>query len=149
MFNAAGQLHQRPYVASLTVPSRAESIRPAASFIIEAARSLHVALVSEPLFEVAIVEALTNAFKHGNRDVADASILCELELMDRSFVVRVLDEGSGFVLSPQAALPEWTAADIAAIPATGYGMHVIQEVFAIVRSIAREGRFGLEMELRF
>lgn len=149
MSNTVSQPHERPYSASLTVPSRVESIRPAAQFIVQAARSLPVAPVSEPLFEVAIVEALSNALKHGNRGRRDASIVCELELIDRRFIVRILDQGSGFVLTPPARLPEWTAADIDSIPASGYGMLVIQAVFPMVRTITRQGRFGLEMELTF
>jgi anti-sigma regulatory factor (Ser/Thr protein kinase) len=149
MSKTVGQPHDSPYSASLTVPSRVESIRPAAQFVVQAALGLNVAAVSEPLFEVAIVEALCNALKHGNRGVADASIVCELELIDRRLIVRIMDQGPGFVLSPLAPLPEWTAADIDTIPASGYGMPVIQRVFPLVRTIERQGRFGLEMELTF
>jgi anti-sigma regulatory factor (Ser/Thr protein kinase) len=149
MSDTAGQPHERAYCASLTVPSRVESLRPAAQFIVEAARNLNIAPVSEPLFEVAIVEALSNAFKHGNRGLADASIVCELELNGRQLIVRVLDQGSGFAVTPPAPLPERTAADINEIAASGYGMRVIQEVFPMVRAIARQGRFGLEMALTF
>lgn len=149
MSDTVSQPHERPYSASLTVPSRLESIRPAAQFIVQAARSLHVAPGSEPLFEVAIVEALGNALKHGNRGRHNASIVCELELIGRRLIVRILDQGSGFVLTPPAPLPEWTAADIDEIPANGHGILVIQAVFPMVRTITRPGGFGLEMELTF
>jgi anti-sigma regulatory factor (Ser/Thr protein kinase) len=135
--------------ALLTVPSHAESVRPAAEFIIQTARSWNVARASEPLFDVAIVEALTNAVKHGNGVRHDASIACEVDLIGRRFIVRILDQGSGFVLKPPGPSPEWTAGDIDAIPESGYGLRIIQSVFPMVRTITRPGQFGLEMELTF
>jgi anti-sigma regulatory factor (Ser/Thr protein kinase) len=148
MSNPVSPPHEPTYTASLTVPSRVESIRPAAQFIVQASRSLNLAPAADQQFELAIVEALSNAVKHGNPR-PDASIVCELEIIDRRFLVRILDQGKGFALTPPAPLPEWTAADIAAIPSSGYGMTLIQAVFPIVRAIAREGWFGLEMELTF
>jgi anti-sigma regulatory factor (Ser/Thr protein kinase) len=137
------------WYASLTVPSRVESIRLAAAFIVEAARNMRVPPASDSLFEVAIVEALTNAVKHGNMaQRTEASIVCELEVVDRRLTVRILDQGAGFVL-PRTPPPEWSADDVAAIPASGFGIPIIQGVFPIVRTIARPGEFGLEMTLTF
>ena len=131
--------------ASVTVPSSVESIRLAAGFIVQAARNMRVPAASDSLFEVAIVEALTNAFKHGNTaQRAGASIVCELELADHRLTVRILDQGAGFVLPPT---PEWSAGDVATIPVSGFGLPIIQGVFPVVRAIARSGGFGLEMTL--
>jgi anti-sigma regulatory factor (Ser/Thr protein kinase) len=138
-----------PYRSSLTVPSRVESIRLAAQFIVETARSLHIPPASEPLFEVAIVEALTNALKHGNQARPDASILCELEVIDRRFIVRIFDEGSGLLPAPSAPLPEWAAGEVDSIPASGYGLHIIRAVFPVVRTLTNHDGFGLEMALTF
>lgn len=140
---------EHPYHASLTVPSRVESIRVAAQFIVDAAQSLHVPPASEPLFEVAVVEALTNAVKHGNQARPDASILCELELIDRRFVVRIFDEGSGFLPAPAVPLPDWVADDVDSIPASGYGLHIIRAVFPVVRTLTHHDGFGLEMAVTF
>ena len=137
------------YHATLTVPSRVESIRVAAQFIVQAAHSLHVPPASEPLFEIAIVEALTNAVKHGHQARPDASILCELELVDRRFTVRIFDEGSGFLPAPPVPLPEWVADDVDSIPETGYGLHVIRAVFPVVRTLTHHDGFGLEMAVTF
>jgi anti-sigma regulatory factor (Ser/Thr protein kinase) len=135
--------------ASLTVPSRVDSIRPAAEFIVQAARNMHVPPASNSLFESAIVEALNNALKHGNKaQRPDAVIVCELELIDRRLTVRILDQGSGFVL-PRAPKPDWSADHTAAIPESGFGISIIQGVFPMVRTIERPGRFGLEMALTF
>jgi anti-sigma regulatory factor (Ser/Thr protein kinase) len=147
MSKTTDQPQERAYSGSLTVPSYVESIRPAAQFIAQTARSLHIASAAEAVFEVAIVEALSNAFKHGNQGRRDTSIVCEMELIGRSFIVRVLDQGSGFVIAPPAPLPKPTAAEIDEIPASGRGIFVIQAVFPKVRTITRHGRFGLEMEL--
>jgi anti-sigma regulatory factor (Ser/Thr protein kinase) len=141
-------MSERTYTASLTVPNRVESIRPAAQFIVQVSRSLHLAPAEDQQFEVAIVEALSNAVKHGNPG-PDASIVCELQVIDRRFIVRILDQGPGFALTPPAPLREWTAADIEAVPASGYGMTLIHTVFPSVRAFARDGWFGLEMELTF
>jgi anti-sigma regulatory factor (Ser/Thr protein kinase) len=136
-----------PYFASLTIPARVESLRAAAAFLVQAARSLKVAAASEPTFELAIVEALTNAVKHGGtRAGADATILCELELAGHSLVVRILDRGPGFELPP-FSLPGVSKENVAALPEAGYGLPVIQSVFPGVRTVTRDDRFGLELPL--
>jgi anti-sigma regulatory factor (Ser/Thr protein kinase) len=135
--------------ASVTVPSRVESIRLAAEFIVHAARNMQVPAASEPLFEVAVVEALNNAVKHGNAaQRPDAFILCELELADRKLIVRIIDQGPGYTI-PRVPRPDWDPGDIATVPESGYGISIIQGVFPTVRTIGRPGEFGLEMTLTF
>jgi anti-sigma regulatory factor (Ser/Thr protein kinase) len=135
------------YFASLTVPARVESIRAAAAFLVQAARGLKVPAAGQPTFEIAIVEALTNALKHGRTgDPARATIVCELELEGRSLVVRILDSGPGFTLPP-LSLPGVSRENVMAIPEAGYGIPVIQSVFPKVRTVTREDRFGLELPL--
>lgn len=135
--------------ASVTVESRVESIRLAAEFIVKTARDMHVPAASDSLFEVAIVEALNNAVKHGNRDQRpEALIVCELDLVDHRLTVRIFSQGQRFVL-PQTAGTEWRAEDVASLPESGFGIPIIQAVFPLVRTIARPGEFGLEMELTF
>ena len=137
-----------PYFARLTVPARVESIRAAAAFLVQAARGLKVPAAANPTFEIAIVEALTNAFKHGCRARAGATIVCELELDGRSLVVRILDNGPGFTLPP-LSLPGVSRENVAAIPEAGYGIPVIQSVFPGVRTVTRGDRFGLELPLEY
>jgi len=133
----------------VTVPCRLESIRIAAAFLVQAARDRHVPPAFDSLFEVAIVEALNNAFEHGTTaQEPEASIVCELELVDRRLTVRILAPGPEFEL-PQTPPPEWSADDIATIPEGGFGISIIQGVFPMVRTIARPGKFGLEMALTF
>lgn len=135
--------------ASVTVPARVESVRLAAEFIVQAARTMQVPAASDAIFEIAIVEALNNAIEHGSAaQRPGAVIVCELERIDHRLTVRILDEGPGFVL-PRTSRPEWSADDIAAVPESGFGMSIIQGVFPIVRTIARPGEFGLEMALTF
>jgi anti-sigma regulatory factor (Ser/Thr protein kinase) len=135
--------------ASITVPSRVESVRLASEFLVTAARDMHVPFASDPLFELAIVEALNNAVKHGNAQVREAAaVICELERVDRRLVVRVLDQGPGYDLS-RVPRQEWASDDIMSVPESGYGISIIKSVFPMVRTIARPGVFGLEMSLTF
>lgn len=138
-----------PCFASVTVPSRVESIGLAAEFMVHAARNMSVPAASDSLFEVALVEALNNAVKHGNAaQRPDAFILCELEVSDGTLTVRVIDQGPGYTL-PRAPRADWHPDDIANIPESGYGVAIIQGVFPKVRTIGRPGEFGLEMTLTF
>ena len=135
--------------ASVTVPSRVESIRLAAEFLVHAARTMDVPQAGDSLFEVAIVEALNNAIKHGNAEQrADAAIVCELELTDRTLVIRIIDQGTGYQL-PRAPQPAWSPDDIASVPESGYGIGIIRGVFPQVRTVGSAGEFGLEMTLTF
>src|SRR5712691_6210130 len=94
------------FLASLSVPNRIESVRLAASFLLQTALALKVPAARDGLFEVAIVEALNNAFKHRRQD-ADGSILCEFDLVDRCLKIRVFDDASGQAL--ELALPSAVA----------------------------------------
>lgn len=140
---------QERLFASVTVPSRVDSIRLAAEFMVHAAGNMGVAAAADSLFEVAIVEALNNAIKHGNAEHrADAFIVCEIESGDGTLIVRIIDQGAGYTL-PRAPRAEWSPDDIASVPESGYGIEIIQKVFPTVRTIGRSGKFGLEMSLTF
>jgi anti-sigma regulatory factor (Ser/Thr protein kinase) len=137
------------FFARLTMPARVESIRAAAAFLVQASRSLRVPAAAEATFELAIVEAVTNAVKHGQADgTAEGSVVCELESEGRSLLVRILDAGPGFDLPP-ASLPGVSSENVQALPEAGYGLPVIQAVFPGVRTVTREGRFGLELPLSY
>jgi anti-sigma regulatory factor (Ser/Thr protein kinase) len=131
--------------ATLIVPNRVEFVRPATVFLVQAARALHVPAAREPVFEVAISEAVTNAFKHGGGD-APSSITCQLELSDGSLTVRILDEGEGFEMA-ERAMPEISRDRIESIPASGYGLPIIHTVFPTLRVVNVQGRFALELVL--
>ena len=132
--------------ASLTVPSRAESVHVAAAFLVQAAKDARVPQAADVLFEVAIVEALNNAVTHGNRaQRAEAVIVCEVELADQHLTVRILDQGEGFAMVPR---PLPAPHDVRSIRECGCGIAIIQHVFPMVRTIWRANQFGLEMSLR-
>ncbi|HYB96816.1 MAG TPA: ATP-binding protein [Vicinamibacterales bacterium] len=138
-----------PRHASITVPSRVESIRCAADFIIEVARTMRVPAADDSLFESAVVEALNNAIEHGNAaQHPDAMTACELEVDGRRLTVRIFGKGPPFALRPGPA-PEWNAADLSSLPEGGLGIHIIRGVFPDVRTVTRGGEFGLEMVLTF
>lgn len=131
-------------MTTLTVPSRVESVRPATAFLVRAAREFDRTVATEPVFEVAISEAVANAVTHGSGDAADATITCQVAVEDGDLTVRIIDDGGDFDVR-RRALPDLSADEFEAIPESGYGLPIIQSVFASVRVISVDGRFGLEM----
>lgn len=130
---------------SVTLPSRIDSVRPAAAFLVQTAKELKVAAAADSVFELAIVEALNNAVTHGHGGPSSV-ILCELEVSDRALTVRVLDQGPSYDLPPLPR-PDSDAGDMAAIRESGYGLSIIRTVFPNTRTISRPGTFGIEMSL--
>jgi anti-sigma regulatory factor (Ser/Thr protein kinase) len=136
-------------MATLTVPNRPEFVRPATTFVVQAARAFGIPAASDSVFEVAISEAITNAVKHGGDPaLPDATVTCELQLDDRTLTIRIIDDGEGFELPPME-LPDITADRIDSVPSSGYGLPIIHTVFPDVRVIEVHGRFGLELGLRY
>lgn len=132
--------------ASMTVPARAEFVRPASQFVLQTALHLGAAAASDPLFEVAVAEAVANAVKHGAQGRPDASVTCEVEGEGNGLLIRILDEGDGFTPGP-VRLPDPSAVDIADVPESGYGLPIIHTVFKGVHTCRNEGRFCLELTL--
>lgn len=130
------------------MPSRVESVRAAATVLVQAVQHMGVPAASDSVFELAIVEALNNAVAHGSKENA-AVIVCELELGDRRLTVRVLDQGPGYNLPPLQPRRDWSRDDVLSIPERGYGLTIIQSVFTATRTITRGGASGLEMSLTF
>ena len=140
-------------MASVTVPGRIESVRPAAAFLVGIARGAGVAAADSHLFEVAIVEAISNALKHNVRDAA-TPIHCELEVASRVLSVRVLDEAARAPISlaiPADAVP-WSAATaetLSEVPESGYGLYLMRAIFPEIAPVTRDGRHGIELKLTF
>jgi anti-sigma regulatory factor (Ser/Thr protein kinase) len=132
-------------LTTLTVPSRIEFVRPATAFLVQAARAMDVRAAGEPVFEVAISEAITNAVKHG-ASASRSTITCEIERGDGGLVIRIIDDGEGFAVR-EAPLPDVSRDRIDALPSSGYGLPIIQTVFPTVRVITVDGRFALELRL--
>ena len=141
------------FVASVRVPGRIESVRPVACFMVEVARAVGVPAADDRMFEVAIVEAITNAVEHNPRS-AGAQLHCEFELAGRRVIIRVLDEAARAPLalsipSGPAAWPQPTLESWESIPESGYGLFLMRAVFPDIRPATRDGLHGLEMELSF
>jgi len=140
-------------LASVTVPGRIESVRPAASLLVSMARHLKVPAAERSLFEVALVEALSNAIKHNVRDHA-APLQCDFELAGHTLIIRVLDEGARapIALTVPSGTAPWsnlTADAWESIPESGYGLYVMREVFPEITTVTRDGRHGIELKLTF
>jgi anti-sigma regulatory factor (Ser/Thr protein kinase) len=131
--------------ASLTVPGRVEFVRPATAFLVQAARAMHVSAAAEPVFEVAVSEAITNAVKHGSASTPSC-ITCQVELSETTLTLRIIDAGHGFVMR-NPGMPEVSRERIDAVPASGYGLPIIHTVFPVVRVGSVEGRFCLELSM--
>lgn len=134
--------------ATVTVPATPEFVRAAAQFVVQTSRHLGAAAASAPLFEVAIVEALANAVKHGSRGREDAVVTCEVERTDAGLAIRIYDEGEGFQPATRARAPlEGEAVDILAVPESGYGVPIMHSVFQQIDARRVNGRFCLELKL--
>jgi anti-sigma regulatory factor (Ser/Thr protein kinase) len=134
--------------ASVTVPANADFVRVAAQFVVQTSRHLGAPGATSPLFEVAIVEALANAVKHGSRGRTDAVVTCEVERTRDGLTIRIFDEGEGFLPPPQARVPfDPDAIDLMAVPESGYGVPIMQSVFQQIDARRSGDRFCLELSL--
>jgi anti-sigma regulatory factor (Ser/Thr protein kinase) len=137
-------------LASVRVPGRIESVRPAACFLVEFARSVGVPAAADRLFEVAIVEAITNALNHNPRS-PEACLECEFEFDGIRAVVRVLDEAARVPLAvtiPAGHVP-WSEPGPSweQIPESGYGLYLMRAVFPEIRPVSRGALHGIELAL--
>jgi anti-sigma regulatory factor (Ser/Thr protein kinase) len=135
------------YAATLIVPNRIESVRPAAAFLVQTAKALNIDAANAPLFDVAVTEVLTNAVKHGHGGEQRGEIRCELAHSAAELVLRIFDAGPGFALPPPR-IPPINPEQLEALRESGYGLPIIQSVFTLVRSLRVNDRFGLELTLR-
>jgi len=133
--------------ASLTVPATPEFVRAAAQFAVQTARLLGVPAATSPLFEVAVVEALANAVKHGSRGHADAVVSCEVERTDTGLSIRIYDEGEGFSIAHRSEPPDPSALPMGDVPESGYGVPIMRSVFQEIEGRREGGRFCLELRL--
>lgn len=131
-------------MATLTLPNRVESVRAATAFVVRTARAMQVAAATEPVFEVAVSEAIANAVKHGRGRRKDSTIRCDIEIEGRRLMLRILDGGSGFKI-PSGTMPELSRQQLETLPEAGYGLPIIRSVFPIVRVIEVNGRYGVEL----
>jgi anti-sigma regulatory factor (Ser/Thr protein kinase) len=132
---------------TLTIANRVESVRPATAFLVRAARALNVAAAAEPVFEVAVSEAVANAVKHGGHGRPDDIITCDIERRGQRLRLRILNGGTGFEVPTRRPL-EMSRQRIDTVPESGYGLHIIRHVFPVVRAIRVGDRFGVELALR-
>lgn len=132
---------------TLTLPNRVESVRTATAFLVQAARAMNVAAAAEPVFAIAVSEALANAVKHGRRARAPDMITCDIEREGQCLTLRIIDGGEGFDVTPPRPR-EISRQQIDAVPEAGYGLQIIHHVFPVVRVIRVGERFGVELGLR-
>ena len=135
------------------MPGRIASVRAAAALLVDMARKLRVPAAEHNLFEVAIVEALSNAIRHNPRDTG-SELHCELELAGRRLTIRVLDDAAAAPLDFAELVDAVPGSDATAdswdtIRESGYGLHLMRAVFPRITPVTRDGRHGVEMSLTF
>jgi serine/threonine-protein kinase RsbW len=95
------------------VLNRWDQARDVQSVIVDAAERVGYPEASLFAIRLALEEALSNAFRHGNRNDPSKSVTVECSVDAQSVCVDVTDEGEGF--DPEA-VPDPTAAENIEIP---------------------------------
>ena len=102
-----------PAVHRLILHNSREHIEQAGRSIIEAIEARQYDQASCFAIRLALEEALTNAFRHGNNDHPDKTVTIEYRIDERSVVIDVEDQGQGF--DPHS-VPDPTADENLEIP---------------------------------
>ena len=92
-----------PVSGQYQVPSRLEDLTDAKRPILEAAGTLGYGDEDLEAVNLALVEALTNAIRHGNRRDPAKSVFVEFDIDGQEIRISVRDEGEGFDV---AGLPD-------------------------------------------
>ena len=106
----SGEHYSRRFVLTGT----GDDVREAQESLLEAVRRQHYDDTSCFAIRLAVEEALTNAFTHGNRNAPGKTVTMDCSVGDEAVVIDVADEGSGF---DAEAVPDPTAEENISIPA--------------------------------
>ena len=88
---------------------------------------------------LALEEALTNAFRHGNRDDSAKTVTVEYQVSDRDVRIDVEDQGHGF---DPSAVPDPTADENLEIP-SGRGIVLMKSFMASVEFVPPGNRVSM------
>jgi len=97
----------------LVLRDRFADVSRAQSELESAAREKHYDRTSVFAIKLALEEALSNAFKHGNRNDPKKEVTLSFQVKSDSIVIEVEDQGDGFDLT---AVPDPTAQENIEIP---------------------------------
>lgn len=103
-------------------------VEEAQSALLEAIRRRHYDPGSCFAIRIALEEALTNAFKHGNRNDPDKTVTLDCRVNSESVVIDIEDEGEGF--DPDA-VPDPTEEENLEIP-SGRGIVLMRSFMSEV-----------------
>lgn len=121
------------------LPNRRDAIDRAARSIIEQLEQQRYDATSCFAVRLALEEALTNAYKHGNREDPDKNVILECAIDQRRIVIEVEDEGPGF---DPSTVPDPTAEENLEIP-SGRGLVLMQSFMSVVEVIPPGNRVRL------
>lgn len=98
----------------IVLRNRRDEIEAVLKQLVDAATSRNLGDAACFGIRLALEEAVSNAFKHGNLDHEDKVVLVEYRVNDASFAVEIADEGAGF---DPGAVPDPTEEENVEIPA--------------------------------
>ena len=124
------------------LPNRREAMERAARDVIEQLEKGSYDSTSVFAIRLALEEALTNAYKHGNREDPDKTVTLQCNIDPRRVVIEIQDEGEGF---DPGTVPDPTAQENIEIP-SGRGIVLMQSFMTRVEFLPPGNRVRLVYE---
>lgn len=124
------------------LPNRREAIEQAAQDIVQALEAENFDPTAVFAIRLALEEALTNAYKHGNREDPDKTVTLEWNIDPRRVMIEISDEGEGF---DPGTVPDPTAEENIEIP-SGRGIVLMQSFMTKVEYLPPGNRVRLVYE---
>jgi serine/threonine-protein kinase RsbW len=124
------------------LPNRRDAMERAARDVIEALEAGSYDPTAVFAIRLALEEALTNAFKHGNREDPKKTVTVQCAIEPRRVVIEISDEGPGF---DPGTVPDPTAEENIEIP-SGRGIVLMQSFMTKVEYLPPGNRVRLVYE---
>lgn len=95
-------------VISIKIPSKRENVRVAENFIEDAKKKYHIKDDLYGNLMVAVIESVSNAIIHGNKQDESKKVDLELSVATNEITIQVTDQGNGYDYNniPDPTLPE-------------------------------------------
>ncbi len=121
------------------LPNKRDAIDRATRMLIEDIESSSYDPTSCFAVRLALEEALTNAYKHGNKEDPNKSVIVDSSIEPHRIVIEIQDEGSGF---DPGTVPDPTAEENLEIP-SGRGLVLMQSFMTTVEVVAPGNRIRM------
>lgn len=124
------------------LPNRRDAIERASQDVIQALEAGSFDPTAVFAIRLALEEALTNAYKHGNREDPEKTVTLQCNIESRRVVIEVQDEGEGF---DPGTVPDPTAEENIEIP-SGRGIVLMQSFMTKVEYLPPGNKVRLVYE---